>query len=80
MRFYFEIFDLVSGNVVDIYANEREAVDALLEVARVQGVVEIERFALTHEQGSNSRLIAMQDDLVRLITREMVRMRPVSAT
>lgn len=67
MKSHFELFDLVSGNVLDIYDRESEAIDALIELSLDSGVGTIARFALTQECNGDSQLVAMGDDLVRLV-------------
>ena len=63
----FEIFDMVSGNVVDVYDDENDAIGALADIAREDGFGEVARFALFHEQNGASTLVAMKDELVRRV-------------
>jgi hypothetical protein len=63
----YEIFDLVSGNVLDVYDCEGDALDALADIALERGTAEVGRFALFRESDSNSALVAMKDDLVQLV-------------
>lgn len=68
---YFELFDLASGNVIEDYARESDAIDALIQVVRNHGSQAIETFALTHVVNGKPALIAMQADLVLRVEREM---------
>jgi hypothetical protein len=70
----FELFDLVSGNVFDVYERESDAIDALIEFARESGADEVGRFALTHVQDDDSSVIAMRDELVRRVEAETKRL------
>jgi hypothetical protein len=71
MDAYFELFDLESGNVIEDYVSERDAIDALVQVVVNHGSQAIETFALTHVTNGKSMLIAMQDELVLRVEREM---------
>jgi hypothetical protein len=71
MDSYFELFDLASGNVIEDYECERDAIAALVDVVLNHGIRVIGTFALTRVQSGQPTLIAMEDDLVRLVEREM---------
>jgi hypothetical protein len=64
MDSYYELFDLASGNVIEDYESENEAIDALIQVVVNHGSQAIETFALTQVISGQPRLIAMQKDLV----------------
>jgi hypothetical protein len=66
----FELFDIISGNVVDVYECESDAIAALVELARESGLREIARFALLCEQEGESTLVAMKDALVLRVEAE----------
>jgi hypothetical protein len=66
-----ELFDTESGNVIEDFATEQDALDALIDVVSQHGGAAIETFALTHMDSGKPTLIAMQDELVRRIEREM---------
>ncbi len=68
---YFELFDLESGNVIEDYARESDAIDALVQVVVNHGSQAIETFALTHVVNGKPVLIAMQDELVLRVERKM---------
>lgn len=68
---YFELFDLESGNVIEDYARESDAIDALIQVVSNNGSQAIETFALAHVTNGKPVLIAMQADLVLRVEREM---------
>jgi hypothetical protein len=71
MDSYYELVDLASGNMVEDYDDEQDAIEALVRVAKEHGSEAIATFALAHVQGSNRRLVAMQGDLVMRIEQEM---------
>ncbi|MGH2614101.1 MAG: hypothetical protein ACRDJC_02580 [Thermomicrobiales bacterium] len=71
MDSYYEIFDLASGNMVEDYDRERDAIEALMRVVGEHGRQAIATFALTSVQDGQSTLIAMQDDLVARVEQEM---------
>lgn len=71
MDFYFELFDLESGNVIEDYECESDAIDALIQVVADHGFQAIGTFALTHVTHGKPVLIAMQADLVLRIEWEM---------
>jgi hypothetical protein len=68
---YYELFDLASGNVIEDYDRESDAIAALVEVVRAHGIQAIETFALTVVKSGHPTLIAMEDDLVSLVERAM---------
>jgi hypothetical protein len=71
MDAYFELFDLASGNVIEDYVSERDAIDALVQVVVNHGSQAIETFALTHVVNGKPVLIAMQDELVLRVERKI---------
>jgi hypothetical protein len=70
MNSNFEIFDTVSGNVVDVYERECDAIEALVDIARERGTAEVARFALFRERDGESTLVAMKDALVLRVEAE----------
>lgn len=74
MDSYYELFDLESGNVIEDYPREEDAIDALMQVIAEHGSAAIETFALTHVTNGKPILIAMQSDLVVRVEREMERL------
>ena len=77
----FELFDLISGNVLDTFPRECDAIEALVEIARESGEGEVARFALTQDQDGQITLVAMKDDLVRRVAAELGKARiPASET
>ena len=65
------LFDLRSGNVIAAYAGENDAWTALRHMAEEDGLEEIEDLALSRMQDGHPTLIAMEDELVRRVAREM---------
>ena len=80
MKPQFEVFDLVSGNVLDIYDGESDAIEALIEIASDSGVGTIARFALMREHNGESILVAMGDDLVHRVANAERNLIPVVKT
>ncbi len=76
MDAYYELFDLASGNMVENYDCEQDAMDALMRAVEEHGISAIGAFALSHVEGSHRRLVAMQDDLVSRVEGEMGRLVP----
>jgi hypothetical protein len=73
---YYELFDLASGNVIEDYERECDAIDALIAVVSKHGPQAIETFALTHVEGGQPVLIAMEEELVLRVDQEMRRLVP----
>jgi hypothetical protein len=71
MSSYVELFDLRSGNVMANFADAKEAWEVLRRDALEFGLEELNDLALTHVQDGNPTLIAMEDELVRRVAREM---------
>jgi hypothetical protein len=71
MHSSYELVDLRSGNMIEDYDHERDAIETLVRVAEVHGIEAIATFALAHMQGSKRRLVAMQDELVSRVEQEM---------
>jgi hypothetical protein len=65
------LFDLQSGNVMEGFASEGDAWDALQEMAEEHGLEAIEDLSLLHMRDGQPTLIAMEDELVRRVTREL---------
>ena len=71
MRSFYELFDLRSGNVMEHFAHERDAWAALRQLAMEYGLEELNGLALSQTQNGRSTLIAMEDDLVLRVAREL---------
>lgn len=71
MHSYVELFDLRTANVVANYANENEAWAALRQAALEFGLEEIEGYGLSQVRDGHEALIAMEDDLVRRVARDL---------
>ncbi len=65
------VFCLRSGNAVTDFASEREAWVALCDWARDDGLDSIEDLALSRMENGEITLIAMEDDLVQRVAREL---------
>lgn len=74
MDSYYELVDVASGNMIEDYDHERDAIEALVRVVEEHGSEAIATFALAHVQGSQRRLVAMQVDLVLRVEQEMGRL------
>ena len=74
----FEIHDLISGNVFDVFDHESDALEALVAYAVDQGLKAVARFALLRERDGASSLVAMEDDLVELV--RSIETKPVLAS
>ncbi len=70
MNASYQLFDLISGTVLDVFARESDALNLLIALRHEHGDEAIRRFALTCETGEESTLVAMEDDLVRRVQRE----------
>jgi hypothetical protein len=68
----FELFDLQSGNVFDVFHHEYAALDALIDIEREHGEEAVRRFALLR-CGEKSSLVAMEDALVELVASQIQR-------
>ena len=66
----YHLFDLISGNVLDVFARESDAVDILIAMRVEHGDDAVRRFALTRETDDESTLVAMADDLLRRVHRK----------
>lgn len=77
MDSYYELFDLESGNVIEDYPREEDAIDALIQVVADHGPESIKTFALTHVKNGTPILIAMQSDLIVHVEREKERLAPL---
>jgi hypothetical protein len=67
MAAYYELFDLRSANVMEHFATEREAWNALRQLAQEYGLEELEGLALSQSLDGQDSLIAMEDDIVRRV-------------
>ncbi len=64
---HYELFDVASGNMIEVYEREGDAIDALIDVAATHGLAAIETFALTRIDRGRPTLIAMEEQLVRRV-------------
>jgi hypothetical protein len=71
MSSYYELFDFRSGNVMENFAEERDAWDALRQMAMEFGIDELHDLGLSYTHDGESTLIAMDDDLVRRVLQEL---------
>jgi hypothetical protein len=76
MDSHYELFDVASGNMVEVYECEGDAIDALIDVVSTHGLAAIETFALTRMDHGRPTLIAMEDELVRRVQRATDRLVP----
>lgn len=73
MNSIYELFDFRSGNVMEHFAHERDAWDALRKMAMEFGIDELHDLGLSFTHDGESTLIAMEDELVRRVERELSR-------
>jgi hypothetical protein len=64
---FYELIDLVSGNLAGDYDSANDALAALVVTAERYGRPAIESFSLMRIQGDEQSLVAMQEDLVELV-------------
>jgi hypothetical protein len=64
MRVFFELFDLKSGNVIEDFETEHDAIAALVAAEREHGSQAIENIALLRFEDGHPLLVAMEQDLV----------------
>lgn len=76
MHAHYELFDVASGNMIEVYEREDDAIDALIDVVATHGSTAIETFALTRIDRGQPTLIAMEDELVRRVQRATERLVP----
>lgn len=67
----FLLYDLVSGNIITSFVTERDAWDALRRWASDDGLESIHDLALSSLQGDCETPIAMDDDLVQRVARDL---------
>jgi hypothetical protein len=72
----YELFDLAPGNTIEVYEDERDAVDALIGVVSSHGFEVIATCALTFIQSGRPTLVAMEDGLVLGVQRELQNLVP----
>lgn len=73
MSTYYELFDFRFGNVMEHFAEERDAWDALRHMAMEFGIEEIRDIGLSNTRDGKSTLIAMDDDLVQRVAHQLDR-------
>ena len=71
MSTYYELFDFRSGNVMEHFAQERDAWDALRQMAMEFGIEEIYDIGLSYNDDDESVLIAIDDVLVQRLAHEL---------
>jgi hypothetical protein len=65
------LYDLPSGNVITNFVSESDAWDALCQAAGDDGLESIENLSLLRIDNGKPTLIAMEDELVQRVVREM---------
>lgn len=71
MRTIYQLFDLLSGNVIAAYAQECDAWDDLRHMATTYGLAELHGLGLLQMQDGQLTLVAMEDELVRRVARHL---------
>ena len=64
---FYELIDLVSGNVLDDFDDSESAFATLHRLASGYGLEAIRRLSLMHIQGDDESLVALGDSLVDLL-------------
>lgn len=64
MKVFFELFDLETGNVIEDFETEQDAMDALIAAEREHGSQAIKNVALLRFDNGHPALVAMEQDLV----------------
>jgi hypothetical protein len=67
MEDFFELIDLVSGNLAGDYDSVDDALAALHVIAVLHGKSTIEHFSLMRIDDFDQTLVAMEEDLVSLV-------------
>ena len=80
MSSFYELFDFRSGKVMEHFDQEREAWDALRQMAMEFGFDELRDIGLSYTHDGESTLIAMDDDLIRRVLRELSPQEVVAAS
>lgn len=68
MDVFYEQFDLETGNVIDDFVSEDEALDVLRAAEREHGFAAISDVALLRYENGHPTLVAMENDLVARVT------------
>jgi hypothetical protein len=64
MDVFYELFDLATGNVIDDFATEEDALEALRSTKHEHGSAAISEIALLRYDDGRPTLVAMEHDLV----------------
>jgi hypothetical protein len=80
MNTYYELFDLESGIVIEDFDLKSDAIEALVLVVERHGFPAIGTYALTRVESGKPVLIAMQEELVARVERDMERLFPQRRT
>jgi hypothetical protein len=67
MNVFFELFDLASGNLIEDFATEEEAIEALRLAERDHGPAAISDVALLRFDDGHPTLVAMEGELVERV-------------
>ena len=68
MTVFYELFDLATGNVIDDFATEEDALEALRAAACEHGLAAISDIALLRYEDGHPTLAAMERDLVAQVS------------
>jgi hypothetical protein len=71
MSVFYQLLDVLSGNIVTEFETEEEAIAALCRVGRDHGLAEIDHLALLRFEDGHPSLVAMDDDLVTWVRKEI---------
>jgi hypothetical protein len=68
MTIFYELFDLATGNVIDDFAAEEDALEALRTAECEHGLAAISDVALLRYKDGHPTLVAMERDLVARVS------------
>ena len=71
MTVFYELFDLATRNVLEDFATEEDALEALYAAKREHGSAAISDVALLRYDDGHPTLVAMEHDLVARVTQSV---------
>lgn len=80
MSEFFQLLDVSSGNVINEFDTEQEALAALGAVGHEHGLAELANLALLRFEDGHPRLVAMEDELIARVRLEIERAVSVRGT
>lgn len=71
MEVFYELFDLATGNMIDDFATEEDALEALRAAQHEHGLAAISDVALLRYEDGHPTLVAMEHDLVAKVAKSV---------